>query len=203
MLCLVALTGCASAPESAGPALPEALASAGPPVDFALNVTILAGPAVNQPNDPPLRQSRYVLLADGSLCYGSDPERTKGADWLPPITRILTTGQIADVWSHAREGGLLDPLRANEPVNFKLVPPPLNDEVVYLAEFTALGQRWNFIRRATVHQGIDGPIDQALTQLIVELAELAWVDGQSASDVPIMPKRYDFGTDPYSRYRKQ
>lgn len=195
-LCLISLGGCASAPEAAGP---EAGLSNAPPVDFALDVTILAGPAVNPPNDSTLRQSRYVLLADGSLCYGSDPERTKGADWLPPITRILTTAQIGEVWSRAREGGLLDRQRADEPVNFKLVPPAVNIEVVYLADFTASGQRWNFVRRGT----IDRTPDPALTQFITVLAQLAWADSQSSDDAPIMPKRYDFGVDPYSRYRKQ
>lgn len=196
MLCLITLEGCASAPEQ----IPASeFNSATPPIDFALDLTILTGESDTKHGEAPLQQSRYVVLADGSLCYGPDLERAHGADWLPPITRILSAQQIQRLWAAASRLGLTDPAHADERKNFTLIPPPSKGEVVYLAEFTGWGRDWNFIRRGS----IDQPFDPALVQFIRELAQLAWADERSPVEAPIMPKRYDFGADPYSRYRKQ
>ena len=50
------------------------------PNDFSIELTILTGPQAPASNDAHLRQSRYVLFADGSLHQGDDLEHAKGAD---------------------------------------------------------------------------------------------------------------------------
>ena len=176
------------------------------PTDFSLEVTVLTPPPPPVTTTAPasqlasaahLRQSRYVLFADGSLYQGDDAEHSKGADWLPPLTRVLTRRQVAEVWELSQQLGFTDPANANGATNFKLVPPPDDGHVTYLATFRGWGRRWTFTRASAEAQP-----DAAMTQLVRDLAQLAW-----SSDLPptagyIMPKRYDFGSDPYARYRQ-
>jgi len=176
------------------------------PTDFALELTILTPPpalsAATAPATMPatavhLRQSRYVLFADGSLYQGDDPEHAKGADWLPPLTRVLTRRQVAEVWTLAQQLGFTDPDKSSGATNFKLASPPENGRVMYLATFGGWGHRWTFARPCT-----EADPDPAMTQLVRELAQMAWSSDLPAAAGYIMPKRYEFGPDPYARYRQ-
>lgn len=166
------------------------------PTDFALEMTILTGPSAPTSSEAHLRQSRYVLFADGSLYQGDDADRAKGADWLPPLTRVLTRRQQADLWSLAQQLGFTDPANAHGgAVNFKLVSPPA-DGVAHLAAFSGWGERWTFVRPGELADP-----DPAMTQLARELARLAWASDQPPAVISVEPKRYDFGPDPYARFR--
>lgn len=167
----------------------------GPPPDFSLDLTILVGNAATEedPSRPRhLRQSRYIVFPDGRLHYGADPQR--GPEWLPPAVRTLDWRSMKQLWAVAEEISLADPVRGELPFNFKLVTAE-RGEVVYLLAVTGQNQRWAVTRANTQ----DAP-DPAMTSLIEHLADLAWVE-QFGEILRPLPQRYDFGPDPYERYR--
>jgi len=167
------------------------------PTDFAIELTILTGLDTPTSSEAHLRQSRYVLFADGSLCQGDDPQRAHGPDWLPPLTRVLTRRQVAETWSLAQQLGFTDPANAQRgAVNFKLMAPP-KDGVAYLAAISGWGERWTFVRAGAL-----GEPDPAMVQLSRDLARLAWATDQLPAAISLAPKRYDFGPDPYARFRQ-
>lgn len=206
----IAVTGCGAPQRVSADPLGAA------PTDFALEVTILTpAPATTQPTstapataptaapatmpaEAHLRQSRYVLFSDGSLHQGEDSDHSKGAEWLPPITRVLSRRQIAEVWSLAQQLGFNDPKNAgNSAINFRTVPPPSEGAVVYLMAFRGWGQWWTFTRNSPM----DHP-DPAMTEMVRALAQLAWASDMPATEPHVVPRRYDFGADPYERYRQ-
>jgi hypothetical protein len=174
------------------------------PADFYIDATILAAPATRSPDDAKalhtgpahVRPARYVLFADGTLRHGFDHAGERGANWLPPITRMLTRAQTAHVWSRAQQLGLANPQAADPGINANLVKANPGERVVFI-DFRGNGRRWNFLRRAP----LDQPPDAALAHFIDHLVQLSWADDESAPDALIAPKRYDFGPDPYERYR--
>lgn len=167
------------------------------PDDFSIDLTVLV-----QPTDEDaltvraahLKQSRIVLLPDGSLHYGADPDR--GADWLPGLTRRLSRQQIAHVWALLRQLGLTDVEQADPMVNFNLIEVRPGD-VAYLAALTAESERWAFLRVSP----ISGEPDAAMVMLVRTLAQLAWATDIEQVDDDTPARRYDFGPDPYVRYR--
>ena len=86
-------------------------------------------------------------------------------------------------------------VRATPLVNVHLVEPPAGD-VLYLAVLTGDGRRWAFQRQTPVAD----PPDPAMAGLVGRLAELAWAD--VPDEAPGVPRRHDFGRDPYARYRR-
>lgn len=193
ILCVKWLHGCAAAPSQVTDPLSAA------PDDFAIELSVLAAPDLPMQTELHRRSSRLVLLPDGALHYGVDPKSVHGASWLPPLTRILSRRQVAEVWSVARQLGFTDPQAGQPPTNFDLVAAQPGS-ISYVAAFTGWGERWQFVRRAPVAE----PADPAMQQLVERLAHLAWVDADAAAhtDVRILPKRYDHGPDPYAKYRK-
>lgn len=196
--CIAALASCATAPVDVADEEIDPLS--GSPSDFSLEVTVLAPlvpeAAANVPVPAQLRQSRYVLFADGELHQGLDPDHKWGADWLPPITRILSRRELAELWSLAQQIGFTDPKAGSPAVNFKLVKPG-PDEIVTLAGFSGNGKRWFFERR----QKVGSAEDPAMTQLVRRLAQLSWASDRAEPETLIVPHRYNFGPDPYARYR--
>lgn len=173
------------------------------PSDFSIEITVLAPPTTEDPGDSghdvpvQFKTSRYVLFPDGSLHYGLDPERKRGGDWLPPLIRILSRRETASVWSLSQQLGFADPERGEPSVNFKLVHPGPH-EIVTMAGFSGGGRRWSFIR----HQPEGEFEDAAMTQLVRSLAALSWASDRALPESRIVPKRYDFGPDPYAKYRE-
>ncbi len=166
------------------------------PIDFSIDLTILTGAGVGPHAEVHLRPSRYVLFPDGSLHFGLIRKQSSGG--MPDLTRRLTRPQMTEVWSLARQIGYADPARGDEPINLGTVRPE-DDEVAYLITFSGDNDRWQFITRST---NLDAP-DSAAEQLVHELARLAWAtEAVSVSNRP-PPRRYDFGPDPYARYRNR
>jgi hypothetical protein len=189
-LCALVLTACSVHP----PMDVDPLGAA--PENFTLDMTILTGPGADSHAEAHLKQSRMVLLPDGTLRYGVDAERTLGANWLPNVARRLSRQQVAEVWALARQLGLTDPARGDEPTNFALITAK-PDEIVYLLELTGGDDAWQFVRTSFA----PSQPDPAMTALARRLAQLAWASDFDESKVVVMPKRYNFGPDPYSRYR--
>jgi hypothetical protein len=189
MAAAVVLVGCAATP----------LVSEDPlgftPEDFSLDVTVLTGSGAEIYPQAHLRQSRFVLMPNGSLHFGVDADRTRGSNWLPDVVRTLDRRQVQEVWSLARQLGLTDPGRGDGRVNFDLVKAP-PEHVVYLAAFTGDDEAWSFIRSGTAAHP-----DPALTSLTRLLARLSWASDVEAQAAAVMPTRYNFGPDPYARYR--
>lgn len=196
---LFAVSGCTTAPTRPS----EPMAGAAPiddpldvaPDDFSIDLTIST--ARDDPNLPKeTRSSRFVLFADGSLHWGNQENR--GSNWLPPLRRTLDRSHMAQLWSRARSYGLSDSSVAEAPVNYSLLEPEPG-EIIYILAMTGDDQRWGFVQR---FEERNEPPDAAIAEIAGRLAGLAWT-GEMPQDRPlIIPQRYDFGPDPYARYRE-
>lgn len=203
MALAIMLAGCSAPPRSAAVDKSATDPIGAVPDDFSIDLTILTGsPRLIDPRVPPPpprevhhRPSRYIVLADGSLHYGADERR--GADWRPGFARRLDRQQMSDLWLLLRQSGLAAPAAGEPPRNNALIEAD-RDELVYLLTVKRGGERW------MVHREIpmDGDLEIPLTTLIQRLAELAWVDPEREERPLIVPERYDFGPDPYARYRQ-
>lgn len=191
VVCLAGLTACAAPPAA------EPLAV---PADFAVSIAI-AGPTAGPDAPPPGSAgrpldevtARYVLFCDGSLHWAPGPWDPRTG--LPPLRRVLDASQSAGVWSLARQLGLADPANGTDPVDHNvLVAPP--DHVVCVAVLRAGGKRWAFRQTRRVGE----PLDPALERFIDHLAALAWA--AVPLERPPSATWYDFGPDPYARYRR-
>ncbi len=142
-----------------------------------------------------LRSGRYVMMADGSL-YTGEVVTYPAADQLPGLTRRLSRAQVAELWSSLKQSGLASPDIGDEVRNAKLIKPDPG-ELVYTLIFTGGGQRWSVLRRTFD----DDSADPLAADLIRRLAELAWESDEPHRAMMIAPRRYDFGPDPYIRFR--
>ncbi len=185
-----ATAGCARGPIVSGDPLGAA------PSDFALELTILADAKSAANGAAHLRQSRYVLFPDGSLHHGEDLSRARSADWLPPLTRVLTRRQVTKLWMIAQEHGFADSANSPGAFNFNLVAAP-PEGVAYLLAISGWGERWGFERSGSTSEP-----DAGMTALSRELAQLSWTSDQPRTSVRVLPRRYNFGPDPYARFRQ-
>lgn len=194
LVLLTMLLGCESPPAAEIEPDPFAVA----PMDFSLDVVIMAGEAAAGRVEAHVRASHYVLFPDGSLHYGTADLRSRdgGAEGMPPFVRRLDRRQVAAVWSEAQQIGFADPGNGTEPSNFSLIEPE-GDEIVHLLRFTGGGDGWEFVRRSSV----EAP-DAAAAQLVRTLARLAWATEAFEGETISPPRRYDFGPDPYAAYRR-
>ncbi|MEM7228763.1 MAG: hypothetical protein AAF432_08105 [Planctomycetota bacterium] len=193
LLLIVLLVGCASDPEPVSVASDDVFGIA--PQDFALDVLVAAGPDQIESPLAHRRPGRFVVFPDGALHFGTD--LPPAADRLPPERRVLKQAQMAQLWGLLGELGL-DAPDAGEPPRSEQLIMVGEDETVTLITVTAGGERWQVARLGP------GDTDDAVaTPLVRYLASLAW-----AADIPeperlVRPVRYDFGPDPYARYRIQ
>ena len=186
---LILLGGCTAAPEYAVDPL------SGAPADFTIDLTILRITDDEQTLPVHLRPSRFVLFPDGSLHFGLDVDR--GVDWLPMQLRALSRAQVAGLWADLLQLGFADQDQSDPLTNWKFLEPHA-DQIVYLLALTGHGERWGFQRKLDV----DGPPDSAIGSLARHMAHLAWASDLPPQRSPIIPRRYDFGDDPYQRYRQ-
>ncbi len=195
---LLLLTGCAvTGPRPPGTGITKSQVDPlEVPADFSLDLTVRVdvGVAAGQPDaDPRVRAGRFIVFCDGSLHWSGrveDPQHE-----MPPLRRILRRADMAALWTLIRQLGMDDATKATPAVNVRLVEPPPG-QVLYLAVLTGDGQRWAFQRQTT---SPDQP-DPAMTSLVGRLRALAWADPFDV--VPVTPRRYEFGADPYARYRR-
>lgn len=200
---LLSSWGCTSSPRT-DPAN-------GPPADFVLDATILVGREVQKRAEhisidrwpAHLRQWRLIVLPDGSLRADSGASIDVGTR--PGVTRRLYREQVETLWSALGDLGLADPtshrpgMLSGNPAMERVKP----DEVLQILSVSGDGRSWTFTCRFT--PGVEGSgasgEDPQLRAMLRRLLALAW-----ATDLPpeqrfSAPERYDFGNDPWSRYR--
>ncbi len=162
-----------------------------PPADFSLDLVVMIGEGAR--SEPSPSEVRCVVFADGSLRFG---EEGGGAETLPGLTRILTREQMNELWSLTRTLGLAEIELAQPAVNLALIEPGPG-EVAFLLEVTGDGKRWSHVDVLDVMADDPPPV----YRLARTLAELAWFDDQPPPVRRAAVRRYDFGPDPYARYR--
>lgn len=189
-ICL--LLGCTAAVVPLGPG------SEVPP-DLAINATVIRGGSAPRADRVELRSGRWLLLPDGSLraTLEADPAAAPPDHRVRPgVVRRLRDAEVEEIWRLAGRLGLADP--ANATIS---APPASIDagprELVELIEFAGQGRSWAFLSRRPAASGGD-PV---LGQMIRALAERAWMADRPPELEPGAAIRYDFGPDPYDRYR--
>ena len=161
------------------------------PIDFQVEVLVKVGRKVEPQDRLERRPTHIVLLPDGSLHAAAGKFVVEGAR--PGIARVLYRDQVAETW------GLLN--RLDFVGSGQSPSGPVRElglaETVHVVEITADGQRRRIVKRMVGDQE-----STATTQLIRTLGGLAWLrDTPPASNV-VAPSRYDFGPDPWARYRR-
>ncbi|TVQ54279.1 MAG: hypothetical protein EA377_06075 [Phycisphaerales bacterium] len=191
LLLTVLSFGCATAPPAAN-ADPFAAA----PEDFSLDLTVLVGRGVAaEDRIGTNRPMRIVLFADGAL--HAEFDRAMNANTVPGYVRTLSRGQMASLWTELRQLGFAEPAAADPTINFTTVEARRNDVVTLLA-MTGDESRWIFTRSRSYDEESEG----AFRTLTDRLAALAWAPPAVTGRRMIQPERYDFGHDPYERYRR-
>jgi len=201
---LAALTACASpapAPDdrvgtvdgTPAPAVSPALGDERFPADFSIDATVLLGRKA-----PPMlavqdRQSKYVVLPDGSLHADLSP--FIDVSTRPGRSRWLYDDQMQYLWALCGDLGFGDEARANGPANPDTLRPAVGERLAILT-IRAGGRTWSYVRRAIGEE----PMDAAMARMVRTLAILAWLPDLRPEEV--LPERYDFGPDPYAVYRE-
>ncbi len=131
---------------------------------------------------------QFLLDPDGLLQYG--PLGARNADWQPTATRLLTRDERAEVWLLVRQLGYADPADGQVTIASPSQPGACR------LSLTGWDTRWSFAS----HVGSEQTSDAAMLQLVDRLAGLLRLEPNRPTRT-IIPRRYDFGPDPYARYR--
>jgi hypothetical protein len=169
------------------------------PEGFSVNATVIRGaqaPPVPRVDE---RSGRWVLLPDGSL-RAAAPDAPDHAD-RPGRARTLREAELAELWALAVRLGLADP-RSADPVGNAALLEAGPGELVQIVEFgvadpSAGPRSWVFVHRGPAEAGGD----EVLGTFLRALAERAWMADRPGDFGPPAAVRYDFGPDPYARYR--
>jgi hypothetical protein len=178
-----------------------------PPVDFTIDAAVVgslsepvARPAEVEGPEPAaddpvhgLVGHRFIVFPDGSLHHDVDQPLTSGH--LPPLRRVLTRAEMAELWGLAADADLNRPEAAGR--NLELLTAPTEAGPAIAVLVGGDGAWWSH-RQPLAPPGEVGPPAAALVR---RLAELAWA-GETTRRAVVAPKRYDFGPDPYARYRR-
>ena len=205
-MCLV---GCGSTPAPVADGVPE---------DGIIAAGVVVGPGLvreiqQHPEDWPvhLRPGRAIILADGSL--RADVGQTLDLGDRPGVSRHLRRAQLAELWRDLDGLGLGEPEAGNYEGNPKLLQPGRR-EVLQVLECRRDGRDWIVVHRFEVPAPASGDESDAeivakaeldedprLRAAIRRIAALAWAADLPPDGVPRYPERYDFGPDPWARYR--
>ena len=160
------------------------------PNDFSLDVTVVT----TEPHTlAHMKSSRFVVFPNGALHYGDEPGW--GPNTLPGRTRILSREQISTIWNRLDQMGMSTPARADETVNFQILPRPKNGSV-YMIAVNGNGTYWNYVRYISEDQ----VADPAFKNLIRLLSVYAWATDLPNTEAYEEPTRYNLGGNPYERY---
>ena len=169
------------------------------PEDFTLDVLVLTGSDVPARGPVERRAGRFVVRADGSLHHGA---RDGG---LPPRVRTLDDRDMESLWMLSSELGLLTPELRDSPLNPEIEGDPPRG-IRYVVTVVGDSERW---MRRYDRPELDDELDDELAdeladdeaeRLVRTLAELAWLTDEPRVRRITIPRRYDFGPDPYERY---
>ena len=164
------------------------------PPDFHLDILTVVSGATGPDAPFHARPGRFVLTPDGALHgHWGDEVTLRG---MPPVIRMLSRAEIDALWQHAGHNGFLS-TEASDPIgNLEMVRPP-DGQITQLVSVTMDGRVLNFARTWIV----DDEPDPEMTRLIRAIGHLAWGSDLERMRPPRLPRRYDFGADPYARYR--
>jgi hypothetical protein len=189
------------------------------PDDFTIDLTILPGVDARKHSEAHLAQGKYILFPDGSL-HG---DRGRGLGFLtrPARARTLSREAMSDLWLLLQQTGF-DARETPSDSNVGeglgtesiavataqtatqgafsgnpalLAPGPT--EVLTILSVRSGGNATTYLRRTSAELP-----DPALTRVVRAIAGLAWASDVSSDGTDIQPIRYDFGPDPYLRYRQ-
>lgn len=191
---VLAVGGCASKQAVSTDPLGDA------PGDFTIDVMVRSGGRNEAERGTggivpaELRSGRFILLPGGNLHYA--PRDMRERDARPPLTRRLSRDDLSRLWSLCEQSGFVDatPMTMSESRRMS----PQVGEVTYIITVQAGG----------VYRGVAETYERAHAvgtaegALVRELAALAWADELPSERALVIPKRYDFGPDPYEQYRK-
>ena len=161
------------------------------PPDFQLDVRVLAGTRVDDRDRLERRSCHIVLLPDGALHAAVGRDVRRGAR--PGLARVLYRDQVAEVWSLLNRLSLVG---AGNAVDGPVRAPGAK-ELVYVVEYTMNDERRRLVQRTPSPEAKE----TASTELIRNLGALAWLRDRPLQDSTVAPLRYDFGPDPWARYR--
>ena len=161
------------------------------PVDFQVDIQVLVGRRVEDTDRIERRAVHMVILPDGSLHAAQGDEVVPGSR--PGLARVLYRGQVADVWDLLNQ---LSVIGHGEPPTGPVAAPG-STEIVYVVEYTSNNERRRIVKRVPSKEKREG----AETVLVRSVGALAWLRDVPIADSTIAPLRYDFGPDPWERYR--
>ena len=184
-------SGCASSQQASAP---TGVAPDAAPADFQIDLTVLSGDPDegNRPADE--RTARYVLYPGGDLYHAASPDLT-AAD-MPGFVQTLDAATMQLVWEAAARP-VFESREDRPPIgNVELVDKQ-NGQLTHIVSIVAGGERALF----GLTRSVDAPADPAIQRLTRTLAMLAFASDRPDESVLRIPRRYDFGPDPYARYR--
>lgn len=192
LLWLALLASCAS----------REINSAGPPEDFALDVAVFAlqppGTDAGMAPAAHARTSRYVLLPGGALhTADSVSGEVVPQDILPAFTRTLSAAEVESLWNLVDRRGLADHRDQGAIVRSAGPIAGAADAPVCIVRIAARGRRYAIAQPFLE----DAELSAELRDLVRSLAAMSWRSDAPVVDRPFAPRRYDFGPDPYARYR--
>ena len=193
LLCCTTATicGCAAPPDSGSvrvTRLENPLSDV--PPDFEVEVRVMVGDRVTDRDLIQRRPVSMLLLPDGSLHAASGSLVLPGIR--PGLARILYQEQVSQLWDLIGNLELLDAGVVPE----RPVRAPGRKEIVRVIEITS-----NDVRLRVVQRVVDGDEDPGVVRLIRTMGALAWLRDSAPPANVIEPLRYDFGPDPWARYR--
>jgi hypothetical protein len=188
------------------------------PQDLVIDATILVGDHLQYEMEKQgedgwpahLRPWRAIVMPDGSL--RSDSGASLGVDDRPGLTRVLYRDQVAVLWKSLEDLKFASP-DSGRTGEFRGNPALITvgtGEVAQILTIQAHGDGWTIACRFTPHRQDNGSLvsngkapgeNPSMRAFLRRLLALAW-----ATDLPpehrfAAPERYDFGPDPWSRYR--
>ena len=188
---VLAQSACSGTDSTAGSRLVDTDPLANVPRDFQLDVRILVGRRVGDRDRLERRDVHIVLLPDGALHAATGEQVRAGSR--PGLARVLYRGQVADVWALMNQ---LEFIGAGEPITGPVRAPGAS-ELVYVVEYTH-----DNARRRIEQRFIEADArENATTELVRSLGAIAWLRDRPVQDSTVEPLRYDFGPDPWARYR--
>ena len=199
------LAGCATSTRDRGMPPEDGIIAAAVVVGSDLGHRIQQDPAAWPVQ---VRPARAVILSDGSLRADVGP--SLGVDDRPGVTRHLRRRQLLTLWQRLDELGFAEAGSGNFDRNPNLLVPGPN-EVIQILELRRNGRDWIVVDRFAVSEdaeegssGSDGTLsgqDPRMKAALRSIAALAWASDAPPDDTVRFPERYDFGPDPWDRYR--
>ena len=115
---------------------------------------------------------------------------------------MLSRRQVVAVWSLIGELGFDNPDVASAMLNIGLLEPGPG-QTIYAAVISGRGRRWTHVRLVNAGEELEGSMGRLVGELVGLARRLGPMEGMEPSEASRQrPSRYEFGPDPYARYRR-